>query len=231
MHLRAEYRVGPELKFLANLDMMHLMERALRRAAIPYLLTEGFNPHIRMSMGTVLPVGLWGEREYFDLELQVMPPEDFMRRMNQVLPFGMEIHRVQELSLGTPSLMKVVNAAEYAFMIRSDGLDLGCITAQIMAQGEIWVQNRGKNKQLKKDLRPGIYTLELQSQGAAEIICFKVSVNEPVNVRFDEILEVLIRCGVVSELILDFWRRGNYIKQGDRFYSPLEVLPKGYSYR
>jgi radical SAM-linked protein len=227
MHLRAEYRVGPELKFLANLDMMHLMERTLRRAAIPYLLSEGFNPHIRLSMGTVLPVGLWGEREYFDLELRAMHLEDFMRRMNQALPSGMEIHSVQEYPTGTPSLMKMVNAAEYAFLIRTDGLNLGLITAQIMEQGELWVQSRGKNKLLQKDLRPGIYSLEVQSQAGADVINCKVSVNEPVNVRFDEILEVLNRWGVGLELILDFWRRGNYIKQGDRFYTPLEILSPG----
>ncbi|HBQ86380.1 MAG TPA: radical SAM protein, partial [Syntrophomonas sp.] len=63
MYLRAEYRLGPELKFLGNLDTMHLMERALRRAGIPYALSEGFNPHIKLSMGTVLPVGLWSEKE------------------------------------------------------------------------------------------------------------------------------------------------------------------------
>jgi len=59
MLLRAEYSVGKNLQFLANLDMMHLMERSLRRAGIPCHLTEGFNPHIKLSMGTVLPVGLW----------------------------------------------------------------------------------------------------------------------------------------------------------------------------
>ncbi|MDD3890543.1 MAG: TIGR03936 family radical SAM-associated protein, partial [Syntrophomonadaceae bacterium] len=74
MRLRAEYRIGPELKFLANLDMMNVIGRTLRRAAIPYALSEGFNPHIKLSLGTVLPVGLWGEKEYFDLEL-TMPVE------------------------------------------------------------------------------------------------------------------------------------------------------------
>ncbi len=68
MRLRAEYSVGRNLQFLANLDMMHLMERALRRAAIPCQLTEGFNPHIKLSMGTILPVGVWGKNEYFDLD-------------------------------------------------------------------------------------------------------------------------------------------------------------------
>ena len=63
MRVRMEYRVGNDLKFLGNLDMMNLMSRALRRARIPFALSEGFNPHIKFSLGTVLPVGV-GEREY-----------------------------------------------------------------------------------------------------------------------------------------------------------------------
>ena len=70
MRLRAEYRVGSDLRFLSSLGLMHMMERAFRRAEVPYALSEGFNPHIRLSMGTVLPVGIWGEHEYFDLELE-----------------------------------------------------------------------------------------------------------------------------------------------------------------
>ena len=224
MNLRAEYRVGPDLKFLSNLDMMHLMERALRRAAVPYRLSEGFNPHIRLSMGTVLPVGLWGEKEYFDLELQTMALEDFQVRMNQVLPAGMQINYCQEILPGTPSLMKTVSAATYAFRIDLPATRLEDIKAEIMDQDEIKVQSRGKHKQQIKNIRPGLYHIEIMPANGANIMEIIVSVNEPVNIRFDELLEVLNRYGVDSQLILDFWRRGNYIKQGPNYLSPLEIF-------
>jgi len=223
MRLRAEYSVGPDLKFLANLDMMHLMERTLRRARIPYLLSEGFNPHIRMSMGTILPVGLWGEKEYFDLELQSMSASEFMAAMNSALPPGMHINICREIPAGTPSLMKVVNAADYAFMIKKNDLEIGDITNRILDQGEILVQSRGKNKKQQKDLRPGIFGIVVEPQGEVEVISVQVSVNEPLNIRFDEILDVFVINGISKELMLDFWRRGNYIKKGDNFYSPMEV--------
>jgi len=223
MRLRAQYRVGPELKFLANLDMMHLMERALRRAQIPYLLSEGFNPHIRLSMGTVLPVGLWGEKEYFDLELKPMPAAEFMTAMNNTLPPGMQIQLCREIPPGTPSLMKMVNAAEYAFMIKKSSLELGDIIAQILAQPEISVQSRGKNKSVFKDLRPGIFGITIEVADQIEIVNVMVSVNEPLNIRFDELLDVFTGRGVNQELMLDFWRRGNYIRQGDKFSAPLEA--------
>ena len=223
MRLRAQYSVGPELKFLANLDMMHLMERALRRAQIPYLLSEGFNPHIRLSMGTILPVGLWGEKEYFDLELQPMPTADFTTAMNNALPPGMHIQFCREIAPGTPSLMKLVNAADYAFMIKKSGLELGDIITQILDQPEISVQSRGKNKSVYKDLRPGIFGITLDTDDQVEIVNIMVSVNEPLNVRFDELLDVFTGNGVDKELMLDFWRRGNYIRQADRFSAPLEI--------
>lgn len=221
MRLRAEYRVGPDLRFLANLDMMHLMERTLRRAKIPYLLSEGFNPHIRLSMGTVLPVGLWGEKEYFDLELQTMPVPEFVNAMNKALPPGMHISLCRELDSGAASLMKIINAADYAFLIKAEGLELEKIAAQIMQQEQVIVQSRGKNKNIQKDLRPGIYAMNMEKQGETEILSVRVSVNEPVNIRFDELLEVFSRTGINRNIMLDFWRQGNYIKQGENFYSPM----------
>jgi len=222
MRLRAEYRVGGDLRFLANLDMMHLMERTLRRAKIPYQLSEGFNPHIRLSMGTVLPVGLWGEKEYFDLELHSMPVPEFVNAMNKALPPGMHISLCHELEIGAPSLMKIINAADYAFLIKAEGLELEKRAAQIMQQEQVIVQSRGKNKNIQKDLRPGIYGMKVETRGEADILSVRVSVNEPVNIRFDELLDAFSRTGINRNIMLDFWRQGNYIKQGENFYSPMK---------
>ncbi|MDD4776022.1 MAG: TIGR03936 family radical SAM-associated protein, partial [Syntrophomonas sp.] len=98
MRMRIEYQVGPDHRFMANLDMMHVVERALRRAEIPYHLSEGFNPHIRLSMGTVLPVGIWGEKEYFDLDMDELDRDDFIARMNQALPPGIRINSCRVIS-------------------------------------------------------------------------------------------------------------------------------------
>jgi len=224
MHLRAEYSVGSGLRFLSNLDMMHLMERALRRAGIPYKLSEGFNPHIRLSMGTVLPVGLWGDGEYFDLELELMSLGEFKNRMNQVLPNAIQIKQCQQILPGTPSLMKTVNAALYAFRINMAVSELEPVQAAIMMQTSIPVQNRGKHKEQVKDIRPGIYRLESGQQDDMAILRILVSVNQPVNIRFDELVEVLTRFGIGYDIIIDFWRQGNYIKQGQEYMSPLEMF-------
>lgn len=223
MRLRAEYSVGPNLKFLANLDMMHLMERALRRAEIPYHLSEGFNPHIRLSMGTILPVGVWGKHEYFDLELADMDLGNFILRMNEVLPPDMSIGDCTQITDKTPSLMKVVNAADYTFILKS-GLNLSAMIDDLLSRDSLPVQSRGKNKTVQKDLRPGIYTMKIDKTEAQDLLTVMVSINDPVNVRYDELLALFLENGLNSADLVDIFRQGNYIKEGCNFYTPLKKV-------
>jgi len=221
MRMRIEYQVGPDHRFMANLDMMHVVERALRRAEIPYHLSEGFNPHIRLSMGTVLPVGIWGEKEYFDLDMDELDRDDFIARMNQALPPGIRINSCRVISAATPALMKSINVSRYAFRFDRGQVGLEAIIEAIMRQTAIVVPSRGKNKNACKDLRPGLYELTLQKDDEGLLLEALVSVNEPLNIRFDEILGMLVSFGVEREVITDFWRRGNYVRRDGRLLSPM----------
>lgn len=223
MRIRAEYSIGPELRFLSNLDTMHMMERALRRAKIPYALTEGFNPHIRLSMGTVLPVGLWGKKEYFDLELeQEMPLDQLRDDLNKVLPAGAHIVQVQVIDDKASSLMKVVNCAAYGFLIRMPEEDISTICQNILEADSLPIRSRGKKKGVDKDLRKGIYKLDLQPGDGCFCLMVWVGIGEPLNIRYDEVIDLLQQQGVPAEAILDVFREGNYIKENERLFSPLE---------
>lgn len=225
MRLRAEYRVGPDLRFLSNLDMMNLMARALRRAEIPFALSEGFNPHIRLSMGTVLPVGLWGEREYFDLELEKeMPGSEFVDSMNRTLPPAMEIKDCIEISTGVPALMKIINCACYSFILRCSVEQLEPWKAKVLQRDDLIVKSRGKKKDLDKNLRPGILKIDVNSCQDFAIINIWGSIGEPLNVRYDELTDLLVLTGINKEDILDVYRSGNYIRINDSFYTPLEKV-------
>ncbi|KUG04251.1 hypothetical protein ASZ90_018257 [hydrocarbon metagenome] len=225
MRLRAEYRVGRDLKFLGNLDMMNLMSRAMRRAGIPFALSEGFNPHIKLSMGTVLPVGVWGENEYFDLELkQDMEPHEFMARMNRVLPHGMEIRQCVKMDDKEPALMRIINAASYTFILKNIDHDYSDLPDKIMIQNQLLVKSRGKQKGIDKDLRPGIFKIAVNYQQESVMISIWVNVGEPVNVRYDELLDLLKDQGIEHEEVADIYRSGNFIRAGNLFYSPFEKV-------
>jgi len=206
--------------------MMHMMERALRRAEIPYALSEGFNPHIKLSMGTVLPVGLWGKNEYFDLELtKNVAPEWFVMQLNSVLPAYIKINRMIEIDSKEPALMKTVNAAGYSFVVK--GVSQSELQQQLdnlIKMPVFLVKSRGKKKDVDKDLKPGIYKIEVKGQEDSVIINLTVAIGEPVNIRFDELKDLLLSAGIREENLTDVYRKANYIKIEENYFTPLEKV-------
>ena len=67
--LRVRYRKTGRLRWLSHLEVVHALERSIRRARLPYAVTQGFSPHMKASFGPALPVGTAGEHEYFDVWL------------------------------------------------------------------------------------------------------------------------------------------------------------------
>lgn len=224
MRLRAEYTAGSNLRFLSNLDMKRMMERSLRRSELPYALSAGFNPQIKLSMGTVLPVGVGGECEYFDLELRedISPPA-FIDIMNRVLPADLLIKKCIVIDDKASALMKIINAASYAFFIKK-GYALDSLQDKLMNSDKLIVKSRGKRKDLDKDLRPGIFKMEIEATSSFDIIKLWVAVVEPVNVRYDELIDLLTRYGIEPADIIDIKRLGNFIKINGGFYTPIEKV-------
>jgi uncharacterized protein (DUF2344 family) len=102
-----------DARFLSHRQLMDTLERVLRAARLPVRYTEGFNPHIRVSMGPALAVGHEGMAELFDVDCTAPIRREHVRSMNRLLPGGVEIHDVRALVPGAPSLGKLVAAARY----------------------------------------------------------------------------------------------------------------------
>ena len=55
--LRVRYSISGRLAYLSHLETIRSMERVIRRAGLPFAITEGFNPHMKVAFGPALPVG------------------------------------------------------------------------------------------------------------------------------------------------------------------------------
>jgi radical SAM-linked protein len=112
--LRIRFRRGAELKFISHLDVMRLWIRALRRARIPLVYSEGFSPHPRISLAAPLSVGMTGESEFMDITVsKATSPHWFMNAVNRQLPHGIEILEVYPIALSVPSLQSQVRFAHF----------------------------------------------------------------------------------------------------------------------
>jgi radical SAM-linked protein len=84
------------MKYISHLDLMRLLTRAMRRADLPLKITEGFNPHPKLSIKRALKLGLESESEEASIMLKErMSPETFKDKLQQQLPEGIEIKNVE----------------------------------------------------------------------------------------------------------------------------------------
>jgi radical SAM family uncharacterized protein len=102
-----------DARFLSHRNVMDLLERALRAAAVPVRYTEGYNPHIRLSMGPALSLGTEAMAERFDVECHATVEIGMLSRANGVLPEGLQLTACEALPEGAPSLGKAVSACRY----------------------------------------------------------------------------------------------------------------------
>ena len=113
------------VKYISHLDLMRTLQRALRRAEIPVAFSQGFNPHPRLSFASALAVGMTSEGEYMDILLeQDLVPDEFCNRMNKVLPLGIRMLEAIKVSNKIPSLMSIVERADYLIKFPECNTDL-----------------------------------------------------------------------------------------------------------
>lgn len=61
---------------MAHLEVLRTIERTVRRAGLPYAVSYGFSPHMRIGFSSALGVGVASSEEYFDLLLRSFIPTD-----------------------------------------------------------------------------------------------------------------------------------------------------------
>jgi len=84
-----------DIRFISHLDLMRLFMRAFRRCSLPLKITQGFNPHPKLSIKRALKLGLESDCEEAKVVLKdFVAPEEFMTRLQKELPEGVRIKRV-----------------------------------------------------------------------------------------------------------------------------------------
>ena len=154
--LRLTFSRGEELKYISHLDLMRLWQRALRRADIPLVYSQGFSPHPRLSLAAPLAVGVTSGGELIDIFLERrVSPHFFIKVVTEQLPRGIEISEIVEVGLGLPSLQSQVRSAEYKVIVEADKKPNEVETAinSLLSSDKLpWQHNRDKEVR-KYDLR------------------------------------------------------------------------------
>lgn len=95
-HKAVQYRVWHKKTdnsaYLSQLELLSVLDRALRRAGMPLAFSQGFHPLPLLSFGRALPVGVESEAEWFGLTLHsFLAPREVASRLEPFLPPGISV--------------------------------------------------------------------------------------------------------------------------------------------
>jgi radical SAM-linked protein len=189
--LRVTFIKDEEVKYISHLDLMRLWERALRRAEVPLLHSQGFNPRPKISFAAPLAVGITGQREILDVTLErPLATKDFARAVNAQLPSGVTLVEVQEVYTTLPPLQTQVQGAEYlaSVALGEDRRQLEGRIASLLGSAQLPRLRRGR----EYDLRPLIEELRLErEQEDHYVLSMRLRAGEQGTGRPDEVLDEL----------------------------------------
>jgi radical SAM-linked protein len=86
------------MRFISHLDLMRLFQRALRRAGLPVTITQGFSPHLKISINRALKLGMESASEALTVHMsKKVEPALFVELLNKNLPEGVKIVKAEEI--------------------------------------------------------------------------------------------------------------------------------------
>lgn len=222
--LRVCFHKQGRLRYLAHLEVMRATERAVRRAGLPYVLTKGFNPHMKLAFGPALPVGTAGVREYFDLWLRSYVPvaEAQQRLVSSVSP-DLAPNEMLYVPDALPSLSAACNVAVYELLIDSEGVDGGTLQAaldDVVAGSILEVEHKGKTKVF--DLAQSLpKEPSVRSQGDRAVIEMTIRMGQEGSLRPEALLRAALSRIGTPEAAIHVARTDLLVEEGDRLLRPI----------
>lgn len=81
-----------DMVYISHLDLMLMFRRAIRRSGVPFVLTKGFSPRVKISIPKALKLGRSSENEAMSLWLtHEAARNDVTKAINSELPEGVQI--------------------------------------------------------------------------------------------------------------------------------------------
>ena len=122
--LRVRFAKTGEMALLSHLDLVRMLERALRRSQLPVSFTGGFHPLPRLQLALALPLGAEADSDWLDLSFtEVVQPEQLMDRLAPLLPQGFSLLEAHGVPVKSPALSQMLQSAHWRLCLQPSGAD------------------------------------------------------------------------------------------------------------
>jgi radical SAM-linked protein len=124
----------------------------VRRSGLPYAVSQGFNPQMRLATGPALSVGASGTREYCDLTLtDYIKPAQALEHLQEVQSHYLPVVDCAYISTKEPSLNAAIKAQDICVTIVDAPAEMTeqallAGLANLRATDTLEVEHKGKTK-------------------------------------------------------------------------------------
>jgi radical SAM family uncharacterized protein/radical SAM-linked protein len=206
---RATYTKLEPVQYLAHLDLAKALPRGFKRAGIQLSYSQGFHPMPLLSYGPALGVGLIGEQEYLDfVSPEILTEQEFLTRINRVMPTGMKFTALIELLETSPSLAKLVNRARYRINVAAPEIQQGLarlicerpelqalssaalheqLISQFLSHDQFIVERVRKNRSQNIDLRKFVKSIDYEQSESGDFLVMVLEITNQGGARPVEI--------------------------------------------
>jgi len=169
--VRLRFSKTGAMRFLSHLELITVFTRAVSRAGVPILFSQGFHPHPKFSFATATSVGIESRAEYMDMFVAAgIAAQEVQARLNRVLPDGMQILEADLTDVKSPSLSTRMAATHYRITLNEAASgDLPAKCEQFLAQDSFVIQRIKKGERQTIDLRAETVSL-VAAAGSIELV-------------------------------------------------------------
>jgi len=199
--------------YISHLDLMKALQRSFVRAGLPVKYSQGFNPHIEMSIVVPLSTGYETRCDLCDLDLVVDElPDNFVESLNAVMPRGMKV-----LHAGAADRpVREIAYCSYEIILPKGDAD----AMKTLFEQPVTLEKRSKRGRREVNLQDYIKQLEFAAEGENTVCrCILTAGNDPLNPMYltqalknaglveEDATAKYIRTGILDENCQIFWKK------------------------
>ncbi len=188
-----KYSRKDAVKYISHLDFVKFIQRAVRRADLPMLYSQGFNPHPQMAIALPLSVGVTSECELMRIGFDGDYSEDEIKNtLNSVLPDGFSVIMVK--NYGDAKIdFSTINRADYICRCEVEG-KTDFDVERFLSNEKILVMKKSKSGIKEADIKPHIHSIDLIDKDD-DIITFsmRLSAGNEYNLKPDTVIDAMMK--------------------------------------
>ena len=185
---RFRFARSGSLSYVGHLDLMRTFERSLRRAGLPLLHSQGYNPRPMMVFALPLGVGISTTDDYLDVSFsEEVDVKHVIASLSPMLPEGLAVLEGWSVPEENGSIMALVSAASY----RLQAPGITDALTKLFLMDEVLVEKKSKGQMRTLNIRPLMLRMIEEVPQNANSCTVLVCAGSHENVRPDLLLLAL----------------------------------------